>query len=76
LSLVFLYSSTCIIITTFIYEMHVTILGVGKHKKHCYNIPQSNIRVTAGQYESRSMNSLGMAAGSMANLQCMDNTSH
>jgi hypothetical protein len=75
LPLVFLYSSICIIIITFIHEMHDTILGLGKYK-HCYNILQSNARMTAAQYESCSINSLGMTAGSIANLHSVWITHH
>jgi hypothetical protein len=77
LPLVFLYSSICIIIIiTFTHEMHDTIFSIGKHKKHCYNIPQSNVRMTAAQNESCSMNSLRVAAGSMANFHRVWITHH
>jgi hypothetical protein len=46
-------SSTCIAIAKSVHKMHVTILHVGKHKRHFYNSSQLTVTVT-----TRSVNAL------------------
>lgn len=45
-SSVFFYSCTRIATRKSIHKVYVTILGVGKHKSHCYNISQLTATVT------------------------------
>jgi hypothetical protein len=47
---IFSYSSTFNATAKSIHKMHVTILGMGKHKMHCFNTIQltADCEVTAG----------------------------
>jgi hypothetical protein len=41
----------CIAIAKSLREMHVTILAVGKHRRHCYDTSQLTIKITTVEYE-------------------------
>jgi hypothetical protein len=47
---IFSYSSTFNATAKSIYKMHVTVLGIGKHKRHCFSTSKltADCEVTAG----------------------------